>query len=291
METINKTQMLNSAEMMERAGLNWKVLQAPVLFEGNGLSEFDGKRVNYRSDNGQGLGIVSPTYKIVQNSTAFAFLDSFLGDEIESYVKAGQYKGGSQIYLRAKLPGSLTFAKNPDDKGEKFVDFFTSHDGSIALEVSIMAFRLVCSNGLKAFRKLSTVRVKHTLNMSLSHVKAELGLIQEQFDIMERLSEKMAGQPVSKDRLTSILESVGAVPKEDKRSTRALNIIDEVSRLFDRGRGTNLQNVRGTAWGAYNAITEYVDHYRGSDVLKRQESAAVGSGARIKERALEVLSA
>lgn len=282
--------MLSSSEMMEKAGLNWKVLQAPVLFEGNGLTSYNSRKVNFRSDTGAALGIVSDTYKVVQNSTAFAFLDSFLGDEIESYVKAGNYKGGSQVYLRAKLPGSLTFAKNSDDKGEKFVDFFTSHDGSIALEVSIMAFRLVCSNGLKMLKSISAVRKKHTINMSLSNIKSELGMIQDQFSIMEKLSEKMAEQPVSQGKLVSILETVGVVPKEDKRSTRALNIIDEVSRLFDRGAGTNLRNVRGTAWGAYNAITEYVDHYRGSDTLKRQESSAVGSGARLKERALEVLS-
>lgn len=288
---MNIEQMMTSANMMEKAGLNWKVLQGTVLFEGNGLSQYQGKKVNFRSDNGEALGIVSDTYKIVQNSTAFAFLDSFLGDEIESYIKAGSYKGGSQVYLRAKLPGTLTFAGNPNDTGDKYVDFFTSHDGSIALEVSIMAFRLVCSNGLKAFRKLSTVKVKHTLNMELSHIKQELGVIQEQFSIIERLSLKMASQPVSRDKLVSILETVGAIPKENDRSTRALNIIDEVSRLFDNGKGTNLANTRGTAWGAYNAITEYVDHYRGSNTDKRHESAAVGSGARLKERALEVLSA
>lgn len=284
-------QMLSSSDMMEKSGLGWKVCQAPVLFEGNGLKDYKGKVVNFRNDNGQALGIVSDGYKIVQNSTAFAFLDSFLGDEIESYVKAGCYKGGAKIYLRAKLPGTLTFANNPDDTGEKYVDFFTSHDGSMAMEIQILAFRLVCSNGLKAFRKMNSLKIRHTANMTLSDVKMKLGFVENKFSLIESLSQKMAVQPVSNDRLVSILEGAGAIPHEEKRSTRATNIIQEISALFDRGLGTNLKNTRGTAWGAYNAITEYVDHHRGNDQEKREESSNIGSGARIKERALELLSA
>ena len=40
----------------------------------------------------------------------------------------------------------------------------------------------------------------------------------------------------------------------------------EINELFITGRGQDLAEVRGTAWAAYNAVTEYVD-YR-SRVLK-----------------------
>lgn len=190
------------------------------------------------------------------------------------------------------MPGTLTFAGNADDKGEKYIDFFTSHDGSGAIEASLLALRLVCTNGLKAFRSIASGRVRHTLNMSLDSIRESIGLLNNQFNVIENLSNKMADAPFSLEKMPTVLEKVGLIPAENDRSTRALNIIDEVSRLFDGyGRGSNMSGSKGTTWGAYNAITEYVDHHRGSNKDKRAESAAIGSGANVKEKALEILSA
>lgn len=290
-QNATKDTLKTSAEMMQTAGLNWKVLQAPVLFEGNGLKPFAHKLVNYRDDSGAPLGIVSDSYRVVQNSTAFAFLDSFLGESIEMYTRAGSWKGGARVYIRAKLPGMLKFAGNEADLGEKYIDFHTSHDGSGSIEASLLAWRLVCSNGLKAFKKIAGGKVRHTMNLSLDSIRESIGLMNQQFNIMETLSNKMAAAPFEVSKLPNVLESVGLIPKEDKRSTRALNIIDEVSALFTGlGKGSTLAGTRGTTWGAYNAITEYVDHFRGASAVKRAESAAIGSGATIKETALEVLS-
>lgn len=285
--------LMTSEQMIEKAGLNWRVRQAPVLFEGNGLSTFHEKVVNFREDNGAALGIVSPSYQIVQNSTAFAFLDTFLGAEIESYVKASSWRGGARISLRVKLPGEIVFANNPDDKGDKVVDFYTSHDGSIALEASILAWRLVCSNGLKAFKRVAGARAKHTLNLSLDAMKESLGLLNAEFNIMQSLSNKMAEQPFRRDVLPNVLMKIGLISKDDNKvSSRAQGIIDEISLLFDgHGKGSTMKGSANTVWGAYNAITEYVDHYRGKGEDKRLESSTIGSGAVIKERALELLSA
>ncbi len=246
---IEERKMMTSEEMIKMAGLNWKVRQAPVLFDGNGLTEFLDKRVNYRDDNGCPLGIVSSSYKIAQNSTVFACMDSFLGNEIESYVRAGCWKGGAKVYIRAKLPGNIIFAGNDNDQGVKYIDFYTSHDGSIAMEASIVAFRLICSNGLKAWKSIAKTSIRHTLNMSLDGIKKSLGILNSQFDIIQELSEKMAQTPFEKRHIPGVLESVGLVPKEEKRSTRAQNIIEEISALFDwKAKGANLPTSQKTAW-------------------------------------------
>lgn len=287
-----ETQLKTSAQMISEAGLSWRVLQTPVLFEGNGLKPYKGKLVNYRDDNGAPLGIVSPTYKVVQNSTAFAFLDSLLGDSIEQFVKAGSYGGGSKIYVRVKLPGDITFAGNPEDKGVKYVDFSTSHDGSLAVKASLMAYRLVCSNGLRMFTSLAGMKLRHTQGMSLDKLRNSLQLMNGQFNIMEKLSQKMSATTFVSSNIPKVLEKVGLIPEEEKRSTRALNILDAVTALYNgEGKGSTMQGSRGTLWGIYNAITEYIDHRRGSDASKREESASIGQGAMVKEKALEILSA
>jgi hypothetical protein len=49
--------------------------------------------------------------------------------------------------------------------------------------------------------------------------------------------------------------------------------------------------VAGTRWAALNAVTELVDHERGRSDNTRIESAWFGTGAVLKNRALELLSA
>ena len=71
---------------------------------------------------------------------------------------------------------------------------------------------------------------------------------------------------------------------------------------IENGRGIDLHDVRGTAWAAYNAVTEFVDHYRPvgrgtataeqktDDVVdKRLNSAWFGTGSDIKQTAWDTL--
>jgi phage/plasmid-like protein (TIGR03299 family) len=56
----------------------------------------------------------------------------------------------------------------------------------------------------------------------------------------------------------------GNVLEEDKR-----RIHEEIARLFEFGRGNSNPAIAGTAWAAYNAVTEYNTHERGRDADTR----------------------
>jgi phage/plasmid-like protein (TIGR03299 family) len=49
----------------------------------------------------------------------------------------------------------------------------------------------------------------------------------------------------------------------DVRTERSSRVEDRIVELFERGAGSDIQGVRGTMWGAYNAVTEYLSHERG----------------------------
>ena len=74
------------------------------------------------------------------------------------------------------------------------------------------------------------------------------------------------------------------LPQEDI-ATRTKNNMETVRDLFQDGLG--IAQWRGTAWAAFNAMTEYSDHHRAlkgdTDLM---ESKILGSGAAFKHKAL-----
>jgi hypothetical protein len=55
--------------------------------------------------------------------------------------------------------------------------------------------------------------------------------------------------------------------------------------------GSDIDGVAGSRWAMLNAVTELVDHERGRSDNTRLESAWFGTGAALKNRAVELLSA
>ena len=62
----------------------------------------------------------------------------------------------------------------------------------------------------------------------------------------------------------------------------------EILRLFaGKGRGSDLESARGTAWGLVNAVTQYVDHESGAKSIDhRLDRAFFGTGEDLKNRAM-----
>jgi len=70
---------------------------------------------------------------------------------------------------------------------------------------------------------------------------------------------------------TTPLEGVApmlATPTEEQEE-EGRRIFDRILHLFEHGRGNDLPGVRGTAWAAYNAVTEYNTWERGRSVDNR----------------------
>lgn len=284
-----------SAETIELAGLNWKVKQSPVQFEVEGGITNDNRHlVNYRDDNKLPLGIVGTSYEVLQNSQMFQWLDGVVGSMEAMFVNAGSFKGGRKVYIQAKLPGEIRF-NDDGDIGEKFLTFISSHDGSMGISSLFTPTRIVCQNtlvmALKSGTQMTTIR--HTASMADNMKKAQeyLGVVNRQVEMLETLSRKLIATPFKDSQMSEYLEKIGAIKSEDKKSTRANNVINEVLNRFHFGKGSEFKTSKQTAWGAYNAVTEYVDHFKGSDKEKRAESSLLGQGARIKAKALHVLTA
>ena len=74
-------------------------------------------------------------------------------------------------------------------------------------------------------------------------------------------------------------------------STRTKNTRDSVLNIYETGMG--LEKFRGTAWGAFNAVTEYADHwktFKGGESEARASSIWFGSSAALKQKAYDLVS-
>ena len=149
---------LNSEEALEKSGLDWSVIQRPIM-----TSTYDpipGYKANIRETDNRILGVVSDRYKIVQNADAFRFTDALLGEGVR-YETAGSLNEGRKVWMLAKLPDSYTIM---DEQIEPYLVFSNSHDGNSSIRVAMTPIRVVCQNTLNlalgnAERIWSTVHV------------------------------------------------------------------------------------------------------------------------------------
>lgn len=301
--------LATSKEAIEHAQIGWGVEQVPVYMESpNGLLEIPGQFAVRRTDNFDALSIMSARYTVIQNTEAFEFFDSVIGSGQAVWDTAGSIGGGRKVFMQAVLPGKLFLRSNPDDTTEKRVLFITSHDGSTALTGLITPVRVVCQNTLNAALKnhSNVFKVYHRKNYQAKANEAAkvLELAGAYFNDLQYVMDTLAEKEVTSTYVDGFVNALIPNRKEDEEvSTRTENRRGEILSLFQNGTG----NFGKTRWDLFNAVTEYVDHKQNGRVTvarieksgaqdnvqseQRFERALIGSGATLKQKAMDLLLA
>lgn len=258
--------LMTAKEALEKGGLDWTVSKHPLYttYEGKKVL-VPGRFATVRSD-GYPLGVVGKSYQLVQNIDALNFMDALTKTNEAIYESTGSFNGGRIVWMTAKIPGAETV-----DKVDKYLLLTTSHDGSTPVMAAAIALRIWCANQIQAaIRKArNKFRIRHTTNVESKIEEARRTLVGslKYFHEVEDLYEKMKGVKVTETQLLTLVEKVfasdlvAADDRSNRQNTRLENIQEKVIELSKTGNGTHLPGVKGTAWGAYNAITEYLDHH------------------------------
>jgi len=272
-------------EALEKAGLNW-IAEEHELVTG-GFKTVPNHKAIVRSDKQEVIGVVGRRYQPIQNTDAFSFFDTICQEHGARYTRAEAIKGGSKILLQAQFGDD--FEIRPGDSCKARINLLNSHDGSGSFYAYYTAFRLVCSNGLHAWRKDAQhqVRLRHSSGIQLKIQDAfrVFGLGVSFFADFKERSQYLANKILDKAKVERFLDEVIGSAKREGRgdSTRILNRRIKVENLFENGKG----NGGGTAWDLYNGLTEFVDHFSQGDERKRFESSVCGSGANLKAKAFD----
>jgi phage/plasmid-like protein (TIGR03299 family) len=280
------------------AGMNWQIQESPVHFKADAfghlgtIHSFPEQKVLYRSDTKAPLSVVSNRYQVVQPREVLEFyrdLTEVSGYELET---AGVLKGGRKFWALARTGQATTLKGNDQVNG--YLLLATSCDGTLATTATPTTVRVVCNNTLTISLNGATraIKVPHSTRFDPQAVKKQLGIAVSQWDEFMYRMRALADRKIqTKEALGFFME----VLCDTRAHSPIPNVLpnkramEKVQSLYKgRGRGSDLESTRGTAWGLLNAVTEYVDHERRARSSEyRMDSAWFGQGAVIKQKALD----
>ena len=283
---------LTSEDALHYSGLDWTVRQEPLM-TGTFL-DIPNLKANIRNDNNRILGIVSDSYKVVQNDEAFAFTDALIGEGVR-YETAGSLDGGRKVWLLAKLPERYQLAGEDVDP---YIVFTNTHDGSGAIKVAPTPVRVVCQNTLNlalntAKRSWST---KHTSSVhsrldearnTLLFADKYMKSLQEEAErlSMQRVTDKMFMNLVNK--LLPLEDDVSEIAKANNTKLRS----DLINRYF---YAPDLEVLPKNAWRAINAVADFATHaqpLRKTENYQENLFDKVINGHPLTDKAMKLLAA
>jgi phage/plasmid-like protein (TIGR03299 family) len=273
------------------AGLDYTVVKKPlqVIINGRNRMPVPDHFATVRSDTNDVLGIVGRRYLPVQNREAFSFFDSLVGANQAIYETAGALYRGEKVFILAKLPGSIKL--HGRDIVDKYLLLYNSHDGSSLIRAKLTPIRVVCNNTLSVALAGTEkeVRIKHTPSAveKLEEAHKLLGLSNSQYDVIERIFKRMALTDITEKQLIDYVTALIPDNPESDSKKRTENIRESILDLHDSAN--DARTIRGTAFGALNAVSEYTDHMTATkDPNKRLTSVWFAGAERLKIRAFQL---
>lgn len=287
-------QPATAREAIAAAGLDYRVEIKPL--KTNDGNDVPTRKATVRADTSEVLGVVGNGYVPVQNFQAFGFLDAVVANGGLRYHTAGALGKGEKVWMLAKLPGQIQ-VKNSADVVDKFLLLSNAHDGSAALRVYFTPIRVVCQNTLSLAESRSqgqgvSILHKGDLAAKIKEAQQVLGFATRFYDDAEEQINRLASHYPTQAQLSAYFKELYPDPEEGKDNTRAVNVRQELHRLFEHGIGHDETSIKHSTWVAFNAVTEFVDHVRpargtndADRASRRLDSIWFGSGARLKQKA------
>jgi len=287
--------------------LNFEV-EASELVNLTNDASFAGYRAIRRSDNNDVLSIVKERYTPIQNRDILEPLAEIVRENDARFVAGGVCHGGKKAWVQAELNKPISIkTKNGEDVINNYIVGMIHHDGMGSNAILPFSRRVVCSNQFAAIKRASAgFSIRHS-----SSWENRVDEARKRFRVAMQANIEFASAATE-----MALIDMG----EDEFKTFALKILPDVKPnryapdgrsqekkrelmfgLFRHGKG----NIGRTRWDAFNAVTEYFDHYegatrihnaveRGDSVRKSMErrfmnSLSGGQTNNIKHKALNLL--
>jgi len=272
---------LTPAQMMEKAGVDWKVHEVESFVEFEGKRMPTGQKSLIRGTDGKILTNVGENWKPVQNETAFEFFSEFvLSGDMEMHT-AGSLRDGQYVWALAKIKES--FDVFGEDTVESYLLFSNPHVYGKSIDVRFTPIRVVCNNTLTLSLNQTAkngVRIGHRTEFNADAVKETLGLAHEKFAQYKEMAEFLGSRKVNAESLIQYYNTV--FPNTSRtEQPKEVNTYEDLSRnaklCYDALEvQPGAEYAAGTWWQAFNSVTFVTDHVQGRNADNRLHSQWFG---------------
>ena len=309
----------SASEAARQAGLDWNVMLADMqAYVSNEVNPYETVTDYYpvpkkqaviklgKDNTNEVIGVVGDKYKVVQNMEVFSALDTLVDSGDARYTAAGEYNNGANIWMIMELPIGVNVANDPH---AAFLLVKSSHDGSCAVRIRPIIERLFCSNqinGIVRGKKSNdfTYVMKHTSNseLSVNDIRNITQLTYQAIEEYEVTANGLLQREVSAAQVRDYFKRVWALPStvEDKpyhlltqgerrQQTIAITARDKAWQVYNESE--TQANIRGTAFGAWQAVVEYADHHASGGSERLAVATLSGRNDNIKNKALSLVLA
>ena len=279
---------LTPAQMMQKAGLDWKVQEVDNFIEFNGERKFTGQKSLVRETDGRILTNVGENWHPVQNETAFDFFSEYvLAGDMEMHT-AGSLKNGKMIWALAKVKDSFELFKG--DQVDSYLLFSNPHQYGKTIDVRFTPIRVVCNNTLTMSlgqEVAKSVSLNHRTAFDSESVKTALGIAHEKFTQYKEVAEFLGSKRFNEETLTNYIKEVFPNTNPNaKESGTVSRTAKTVLELVENQPGAEF--AEGSFWQAFNAVTYATDHVVGRGNDSRLASAWFGVNQTRKLKALDL---
>ena len=271
---FTKDEEVTTATMLEQAKLaNWNVRLSPLTNHiDESWKDVSNASLVIRTNPFNGgtdvLATVGKRYVPVQNEELFQFADAIHDANPECrWESAGSLKKGKVVFGSVDIPRTMVLdPQGANDETKLYLIVWTSHDGSVAVQAAVTPVRVVCQNTLNiAMREAKqSFKIRHTQTVEgrIAVARETLGLALGYFDEFEAEAKAMFEQEITNAEFAKLIETIYPKPTKDtkgalKKWENKVVLLDDL--YFNSPTNTN---IKGTKWGAFNAITERLDYFR-----------------------------
>lgn len=271
-----------SSEAIKLAQLDYEVVKEPIYLK-DGIVVPD-LFATVRQDTRKVFGTVGSRYEVLPNVDAFDFFDQIVGSKEAIFETAGAIGDGETIFITAKLPA---YMEVKGDLIEQYLFLTNNHNGRGVVQAAFTPIRIVCNNTLNAALSNNSNRIKvmHTSNMKDRLYSADklMGIINKMKLELESVFNAMAKKPIVDKQLKDLLLNTFATreqldiiagkeisEKEIKSISKLETILSDAYAYALTSDTQQTKSTKGTVFGAYNAVTGYIQNVKKVKDQERQ---------------------
>jgi len=283
-------QGLQTAEkMLEIAKADFDVILtrvAAVDDEGNVIRNVDGSPVIIQDSRAtirqnldgtfDPLATVGTRYEVRQNKEvlerALAVVGSSMGEAVMDTV--GVLRNGKRFFATIELGALVIDPKGVDDRIARYLVVSSGHDGVWPIRYANTDVRAVCRNtvalGIKEAERVFTARHTRNVDFALEDAREVLRISVEWGKQFQVLAEKMLlvkiplGSPKVDQVLRKVFPDVSTTGRQRKNREETIGLVKSIY-----NNSNNAGKCGYNGWSLYNAIVEYLDHFRGTSADER----------------------